>query len=68
MDEVKEVKAAASPSPPDPWESSTWEGHAHWQLARTLAATPLERLVWLEEALELAWGAGAVKARRPEPL
>jgi hypothetical protein len=49
----------------DPWASSTWEGHARWQLARTLAATPLQRLEWLEEALELAWAAGAMERRDP---
>ena len=48
----KSLPRAGSSS--DPWESSTWEGHARWQLGRTLAATPLERLLWLEEALELA--------------
>ncbi len=50
----------------DPWASSTWEGNARWQLARTLAATPLQRLEWLEEALELAWAAGAIQPRVPE--
>lgn len=50
----------------DPWESSTWEGNARWKLARTLAATPLQRLEWLEEALELAWAAGAIERRVPE--
>ena len=50
----------------DPWESSTWEGHARWQIARSLAATPLERLLWLEAAIELAWEAGAIRARVPE--
>lgn len=52
----------------DPWESSTWEGNARWQLARTLAATPLQRLEWLEEALELAWAAGAIERRFPETV
>jgi hypothetical protein len=49
----------------DPWASSTWEGNARWQLARTLAATPLQRLEWLEETLELAWAAGAIERRAP---
>ncbi|MEO8198542.1 MAG: hypothetical protein ABI689_17655 [Thermoanaerobaculia bacterium] len=49
----------------DPWESSTWEGHARWQFERTLAATPLERLLWLEAAIELAGAAGAIPPRRP---
>ncbi len=50
----------------DPWEASTWEGHARWQLERTLAATPLQRLIWLEEAIELAWASGALRGRVPE--
>lgn len=54
-----------SPGAPafDPWEASTWEGHGRWQLSRTLAATPLERLLWLEEALLLAWECGALRGR-----
>lgn len=64
---------ATEPDPPsanpphDPWESSTWEGHARWQLERALAATPLQRLLWLEEALVLAWEAGALPDRRAKP-
>ena len=50
----------------DPWASSTWEGHARWQLEQTLAATPLERLLWLEAALELAWKSGAFRPRTPD--
>lgn len=58
------VTHGAAPSG-DPWASSTWEGNARWQLARTLAASPLQRLEWLEEALELAWAAGAIERRVP---
>lgn len=58
-------KAPDAALPRDLWESSTWEGNARWQLARTLAATPLQRLEWLEEALELAWAAGALERRVP---
>jgi hypothetical protein len=49
--------------PIDPWESSTWEGNRRWQAARALAATPLQRLRWLESALRLALAAGALRAR-----
>lgn len=43
----------------------------HWQasdqslLAATLAATPAQRLAWLEEALHLAYASGALKPIRP---
>lgn len=50
---------------PDPWDGS-WEGSQLNQLARTLAATPAQRLAWLEEAIELAWRSGALP-RRPAP-
>lgn len=53
---------APAGSPLDPWASSTWEGHARWQLVRTLSATPLERLLWLEEAIQLAWDSGALRS------
>ncbi|MDF0651308.1 MAG: hypothetical protein CV081_09710 [Nitrospira sp. LK265] len=42
----------------------------HWDvgdqslLAATLAATPTQRIAWLEEALQLAYAAGALKPRR----
>ncbi|MEO7793841.1 MAG: hypothetical protein ABIV06_03645 [Thermoanaerobaculia bacterium] len=54
------------PTPPevDPWARTTWEGHAQWQLERTLSATPLQRLAWLEEAILLAHAAGAIQ--RPQ--
>jgi len=43
----------------DHWDA-TWEG-ARRQLAESaLAATPAQRLAWLEEMLELAYRAGAL--------
>ena len=57
-------------APPEPaaaaWERTTWEGNARWRAERVLAATPYERLRWLESALELAHRAGALPLRRPE--
>jgi len=50
----------------DRWSMTTWEGNRRWQAERALDATPLERLRWLESALELAHAAGAVPRRRPE--
>jgi hypothetical protein len=37
-----------------------WEAHRREQLARTASATPLQRLRWLEEAIEFAYRAGAL--------
>lgn len=34
-------------------------------LAATLAATPAQRLAWLEEALRIAYASGALKPRLP---
>jgi hypothetical protein len=45
--------------PAQPW-NATWEGAREQLLQSTLAATPEQRLAWLEEALELAWRAGAL--------
>jgi hypothetical protein len=45
------------------------EGGANWDvaqqnlLAATLAATPTQRLDWLEEVLHLAYASGALKPR-----
>lgn len=44
----------------------TWEGARKQLLKSTLAATPAERLEWLEEALELAYRAGALGKNRPQ--
>ena len=43
----------------DPWDA-TWEGARKQLLESTLAATPAQRLEWLEEMLELAHRAGAI--------
>jgi len=42
------------------WDAS-WEGARRALLESTLAATPAERLDWLEEMLELAWRTGALR-------
>jgi hypothetical protein len=41
------------------WEAD-WEGHRRWQLTAGLAATPAQRLAWLEEMIELAHRCGAI--------
>lgn len=47
----------------DDWGVS-WEGHRRAQLTRGLAATPAQRLAWLEEMLALAYRTGALP-RKP---
>ena len=37
----------------------TWNEVKDAELDDALRATPAQRLAWLEEALKLAWGAGA---------
>ena len=51
------------PDSADRWDA-TWEGAKKQLLESTLAATPAQRLAWLEEMLEIARRAGAL---RPEP-
>ena len=49
----------ADPGSADPWDA-TWEGARKQHLDSTLAATPAQRLAWLEEMLDLAHRAGAL--------
>lgn len=51
------------PGPGDRW-NATWEGTQRQHLESTLAATPAQRLAWLEEMLEIAYRAGALE-RKP---
>ena len=41
------------------WEAG-WEEHRVHQLTLALAATPVQRLAWLEEMIVLAWRVGAL--------
>ena len=41
----------------DPWWYGTWEGSREARFEAALAATPAQRLAWLEDALELAFRA-----------
>ena len=43
----------------DRWDA-TWEGARKQLLESTLAATPAQRLAWLEEVLEFAYHAGSL--------
>ena len=44
----------------------SWEGHHLHQLTFGLAATPAQRLAWLEEMIALAHQTGALPRRRHE--
>lgn len=41
------------------WEA-TWDDARRQLLESTLAATPAQRLAWLEEMIQLAWRTGAL--------
>ena len=49
-----------------PWDAASWEGAERAQLETMLAATPAQRLAWLEEAMRLAHASGALEAARRE--
>ena len=49
-----------------PWKAG-WEDQEENTFESSLAATPLQRLEWLEEALELSWASGAISELRDEP-
>jgi len=51
--------------PGDDWQAD-WEAHRRHQLTMALAATPAQRLAWLEEMIALAWRTGALPKRRPD--
>ena len=50
--------------PPGQVPQGDWDAARQDLLAATLAATPAQRLAWLEEALRLAYTSGALKPRQ----
>lgn len=46
----------------------TWADVERAQLETMLAATPAQRLAWLEEAMRLAHASGALAAARRKPV
>lgn len=50
---------------PERWDAA-WADVERAQLETMLAATPAERLAWLEEAMRLAHASGALAAARRE--
>ena len=49
------------------WDA-TWADVERAQLETMLAATPAQRLAWLEEAMRLAHASGALAAARRKPV
>jgi hypothetical protein len=45
-------------------QPANWNADDQNLLSATLAATPAQRLAWLEEALRVAYASGALKPRR----
>ena len=66
MTERDEPSAPAAPAEDELWAKTSWEGHAQWQLERTLSATPEQRLAWLEAAIRIAHAAGAIRRAEVE--
>ncbi|MEC4679884.1 MAG: hypothetical protein VST67_04200 [Nitrospirota bacterium] len=56
--------------PPTPTQETmgTFEEAARSHIKQSLSATPAQRLAWLEEALELAYQAGALPLRNSKEL
>jgi hypothetical protein len=59
-------KPSGVPDQSADWEVG-WESHRRRQLTFALAATPAERLRWLEEMIALAHRTGALPRRRDDP-
>lgn len=43
-----------------------WDEQRRWQLRSTAAASPAQRLAWLEDAIRLAYSSGALDRARRE--
>jgi len=48
------------------WKGDSWDDARRRSLTRGLAATPAERLAWLEAAIRLAWETGALPRKRTD--
>ena len=62
---MAEPEAGRKTGPSERWDAS-WEDVERAQLETMLAATPAQRLAWLEEAMRLAHASGALAAARRE--
>jgi hypothetical protein len=48
------------------WKAEGWEDARRRALVRGLAATPQQRLAWLEGAIRIAWATGALPKKRSD--
>lgn len=55
-------------SPQLDWSIASWTGNREAQLAATVAATPAQRLAWLEEAIRFAHQVEVSRGARIRPL
>jgi len=53
-------KTCTESDPHADWKADDWESARRRKFTLGLAASPSERLAWLEEAISLAWAAGAL--------
>lgn len=53
-------------APTQDWQAG-WKDNERAQLRSWLKATPFQRLVWLEEAIKLAYQAGALGSKKQDP-
>ena len=53
------MKPRIDPNPADDQWDASWAATERAQLETTLAATPEQRLAWLEQAMRLAYGSAA---------
>jgi hypothetical protein len=63
-DPERAVETGLAAGDPD-WPRG-WEEHKRRQLVSFLAATPAQRLAWLEEIIDLAFRAGALPRARTD--
>jgi hypothetical protein len=52
-------------TPDGDWTADDWESTRRRALTLALAATPGQRLAWLEEAIRIAYASGALPKPRP---
>ena len=59
------MKRPEQPVSANDWQGDDWESARRRRFTLGLAATPRQRLAWLEEAIRIAWAAGALPRRPP---
>ena len=61
------MNSAEKTEPSADWKADDWDTARRRKFTLALAATPAQRLAWLEEAIRLAWSAGALPRRSALP-